>query len=209
MIPEGTNSADKLEFYDKGMKRFIELTDTNTTLLNEALDSSETGVDVDDGTKFKINDVIKIDSEQMLITSISTNTLTVTRAYDSTSATTHLNNAGITVVVDSAETVSVPKNMKRVFKVLPDDVTSTLSTGWSLSVGNLADTYNGDTDDGGTFSSSSFSGVSRGVVLKLEMPQVTGKITAITLNLSGTYSQTLSGSPAVSMMVLSLIWQML
>jgi hypothetical protein len=189
MIPEGTNSADKLEFYDKGMKRFIELTDTNTTLLNEALDSSETGVDVDDGTKFKINDVIKIDSEQMLITSISTNTLTVTRAYNSTSATTHLDNAGITVVVDSAETVSVPKNMKRVFKVLPDDVTSTLSTGWSLSAGNLADTYNGDTDDGGTFSSSSFSGVSRGVVLKLVVPQVTGKITAITLDISGTYSQ--------------------
>ena len=132
IIPESTSGSDKLEFYDKGMKRFIELTDTNTSI----------------------------------------------------------------VAVDGAKTLSVPKEMKRVFKVLPDDVTSTLSTGWTLSAGSLANTFNGDTGNNGTFSSSSFSGVSRGVVLKLVVPQVTGKITAITLNLSGTYSQTLSGSPA-------------
>ena len=132
IIPESTSGSDKLEFYDKGMKRFIELTDTNTSI----------------------------------------------------------------VAVDGAKTLSVPKEMKRVFKVLPDDVTSTLSTGWTLSAGSLANTFNGDTGNSGTFSSSSFSGVSRGVVLKLVVPQVTGKITAITLNLSGTYSQTLSGSPA-------------
>ena len=125
IIPESTSGSDKLEFYDKGMKRFIELTDTNTSI----------------------------------------------------------------VAVDGAKTLSVPKEMKRVFKVLPDDVTSTLSTGWTLSAGSLANTFNGDTGNGGTFSSSSFSGVSRGVVLKLVVPQVTGKITAITLNLSGTYSQ--------------------
>ena len=192
IVPEGTNSEDNLEFYDKGLKRFLELIQTNTTLLNEALDNSETGVDVDDGTVFSINDVIKIDSEQMLITSISTNTLTVTRAYNSTSATTHLNNAGITIVVDGAEVISVPKLMRREFKMLPDEVTSTLSTGWSLSSGSLANTFNGDTGNNGTFSCSSFSSESRGVVLKLNMPQVTGKITAITLNLSGTYSQSIS-----------------
>ena len=76
--------------------------------------------------------------------------------------------------------------------MLPDEVTSTLSTGWSLSSGSLANTFNGDTGDNGTFSCSSFSSESRGVVLKLNMPQVTGKITAITLNLSGTYSQSIS-----------------
>ena len=134
IIPEGTDGSQThdLEFYDKGMKRFIPLTDTNTSV----------------------------------------------------------------VAVDEAKTLSVPKEMKRVFKVLPDDVTSTLSTGWTLSSGSLDNTYNGVTGDGGTFSSSSFSGVSRGVVLKLVVPQVTGKITAITLDISGTYSQTLSGSPA-------------
>ena len=189
IVPEGTNSEDNLEFYDKGLKRFVELIQTNTTLLNEALDNSETGVDVDDGTVFSVNDVIKINDEQMLITSISTNTLTVTRGYNSTSATTHLNNAGITIVVDGVEVISVPKLMRRQFKMLPDEVTSTLSTGWSLSAGSLDNAYNGNTGNSATFSCSSFSSESRGVVLKLNMPQVTGKITAITLNLTGTYSQ--------------------
>jgi len=49
--------------------------------LNEALDSSETGINVTDGTKFSVNDVIKIYNEFMLVTGISTNTLTVTRGY--------------------------------------------------------------------------------------------------------------------------------
>lgn len=132
VIPEGTADADDLEFYDKGMKRFIPLTNTNTSI----------------------------------------------------------------VTVDGAKTLSVPKDMTRVFKVLPDDVTATLSTGWSLSAGSLANTYNGVTGDSGTYSSSSFSGESRGVVFKLVLPQVTGKITAITLDMTGTYSQDIGGSPA-------------
>jgi len=133
IIPESTTGSDDLEFYDKGMKRFIPLTDTNTSI----------------------------------------------------------------VTVDGAKTLSVPKEMTRVFKILPDDVTATLSTGWSLSAGSLANTYNGVTGDSGTYANSAgFDGVSRGVVFKLVVPQVTGKITAITLNLSGTYSQDIDGSPA-------------
>ncbi len=133
IIPESTTGSDDLEFYDKGMKRFIPLTDTNTSI----------------------------------------------------------------VTVDGAKTLSVPKEMTRVFKILPDDVTATLSTGWSLSAGSLANTYNGATGDSGTYANSAgFDGVSRGVVFKLVVPQVTGKITAITLNLSGTYSQDIGGSPA-------------
>jgi len=132
VIPESTTGSDDLEFYDKGMKRFIPLTDTNTSI----------------------------------------------------------------VTVDGAKTLSVPKDMTRVFKVLPDDVTATLSTGWSLSAGSLANTYNGVTGDSGTYSNSAgFSGVSRGVVFKLVLPQVTGKITAITLDMTGTYSQDIGGSP--------------
>jgi len=69
---------------------------TTANLLAEALDSSETGVDVDYGGTFSANNVIKVDSEEMLITSISTNTLTVTRAYNGTSAASHSDNASIT-----------------------------------------------------------------------------------------------------------------
>ena len=140
IIPEGTNSAEKLEFYDKGMKRFIELTDT--------IISPSNGV----------------------------------------------------VTVDGAKTLAVPREMKRVFSMLPDEISQTLvGSGVTLSSGSLAQTFNGDTSNGATFAQTSgFSGDARGVVLQLKMPQVTGKITAITLELSGTYSQTITGSPAGS-----------
>ena len=64
-------------------------------LLNEALDDSETGVDVDDGTVFQVGDFIKVDSEIMKILSISTHTLTVERDAMSTTAATHNNNTAI------------------------------------------------------------------------------------------------------------------
>ena len=57
--------------------------------LAEALDNSETGIDVSDGTKFKIGDTIRIDSEHMYVQSISSNTLTVKRPADGTSAVVH------------------------------------------------------------------------------------------------------------------------
>ena len=53
-------------------------TDSGETLA-EALDASETGVDVSDGSAFSTNQYIRIDSEYMYIQSISTNTLTVLR----------------------------------------------------------------------------------------------------------------------------------
>ena len=70
VIPESTSGTDKLEFYDKGMKRFVELVDTNTSI----------------------------------------------------------------VTVDGAKTLSVPREMRRQFSILPDDITQTLvGSGVSLS----------------------------------------------------------------------------
>ena len=134
IIPESTSGTDKLEFYDKGLKRFVELVDTNTSI----------------------------------------------------------------VTIDSAKTLSVPREMKRQFSMLPDEVSQTLvGSGVSLSSGSLSQTFNGDTGNGATFSQTSgFSGDARGIVLQLKLPQVNGKISAITLELNGTYSQTLTGSPS-------------
>ena len=64
-------------------------------LLNEALDASETEVDVDEGGQISVGDIIKIDSEMMKVTSISTNTLTVTRGYNGTTAATHDNDSEV------------------------------------------------------------------------------------------------------------------
>ena len=134
IIPEGTSGSDKLEFYDKGMKRFVELVNTDTTI----------------------------------------------------------------ATVDSVKVLKVPTLMTRQFKMLPDDVTATIvGSGVSLTSGSLDDVYDGDTDNSATYANTAgFSSESKGVVFKLQMPQVTGKITAITLGLSGTYSQTITGSPS-------------
>ena len=68
---------------------------TQITLLAEDLDNSETGIDVDDGTLFAVGDIIRIDIELMLVGSISTNTLTVTRGYLHSTAVVHSDNAPI------------------------------------------------------------------------------------------------------------------
>ena len=62
-----------------------------TTTLAEALDNSETGVDVTSATGLATNDFIQVDDEFMKITGISTNTLTVTRGIGGTTAAAHLN----------------------------------------------------------------------------------------------------------------------
>ena len=133
IVPEGTSGTDKLEFYDKGMKRFVELINTEPTI----------------------------------------------------------------ATVDSVKVLKVPTLMTRQFKMLPDDVTATLvGSGVSLTSGSLDNAYNGNTGNNATYANTAgFSSESKGVVFKLQMPQVTGKITTITLGLSGNYSQTITGSP--------------
>jgi len=72
------------------------------SLLAEALDNSETGIDVDDGDDFVVNDIILVDAEKMKVTNISTNTLTVTRGYLGSDKATHLDDAPVYVIKDSA-----------------------------------------------------------------------------------------------------------
>jgi len=67
-----------------------------TTTLAEDLDNSETEVDVASDNNFFPGDIITVDSEKMSISSISSNTLTVVRGIDSTSAATHSNGATVT-----------------------------------------------------------------------------------------------------------------
>lgn len=70
---------------------------TVTSLAAEALDATETGVDVDNGGDFEPLQTILVDAEQMYVTGINSNTLTVVRAVNGTTAATHLDNAVIQV----------------------------------------------------------------------------------------------------------------
>ncbi len=68
---------------------YYEVTRDSGATASEAMDASETGYDVSDGTLFEAGQIIKADSEWMLITAIVTNTLTVTRGYNGSTAATH------------------------------------------------------------------------------------------------------------------------
>lgn len=70
---------------------------TSAATTNEALDASETAVDVTNGTAFEIGQTILVGSEQMYITAIATNTLTVERRANGTTAATHTTLAAIDV----------------------------------------------------------------------------------------------------------------
>ena len=62
---------------------------STSNLVTEPVDATETSITVDYGAGFSANDLIKINSEIMKISSISTNTLTVVRGYHNTTASTH------------------------------------------------------------------------------------------------------------------------
>ena len=78
------------------------------TQLAEALDASETGVDVDDETGMNsLNDVILIDDELMAISPTSDdNTMTVTRAQQGTTATTHADNTLVRLAFGNADSAN-------------------------------------------------------------------------------------------------------
>jgi hypothetical protein len=78
---------------------------TAASLTTEALDASETGVDVTDGTDFSPGNTILIETEQMYVSSIATNTLTVVRAANGTTAATHSTAAAIGVYGYPAEVI--------------------------------------------------------------------------------------------------------
>jgi hypothetical protein len=74
------------------------------TQLNEALDNSETAVDVDDETGMNTaNDVILVEEELMLVSATSDdNTMTVTRGHSGTDAVTHADNTLVRLAVGNA-----------------------------------------------------------------------------------------------------------
>jgi hypothetical protein len=71
---------------------------TYSSELDEDLDSSETQITVNTGGNFSINDIIRIDDEEMLITNIVSSFLTVTRGYRKTDAVTHEDGSDILVL---------------------------------------------------------------------------------------------------------------
>lgn len=80
---------DQKETDDPEFKLFEREHRSKWTRANEAIDASETGIDVDDGSMFRAGEIILIDDEYMEVSSIAANTLTVVRASLGSTAATH------------------------------------------------------------------------------------------------------------------------
>lgn len=82
---------------------YYDVLETSTSTLAEALDTSETTVDVSNAAAFKVGQIIEIDSERMEISACTVNTaptedtLTVERAVNGTTAAAHDSGAAIRV----------------------------------------------------------------------------------------------------------------
>lgn len=64
---------------------------------NEAMDASETGYDVTSGTGFAVGNLIRFDNELGYVSAVVTNTLTITRGENSSTAATHLTGINVTI----------------------------------------------------------------------------------------------------------------
>jgi hypothetical protein len=89
------NKLPKRSVSDPTYKLFERENRSRWDRCNEAVDSSETAVDVDNGDIFRVGDVILVDSERMYVSAVSSNTLTVTRGYLGSTAAAHDDNAFI------------------------------------------------------------------------------------------------------------------
>jgi|TARA_Y100000310_G_C20664253_1_gene806562 hypothetical protein len=67
------------------------------TTASEAIDDSETGIDIASASNVTVYDIIKINEEQMRVTAIASNTLTVERGFDGTTAAAHDNGSEIMI----------------------------------------------------------------------------------------------------------------
>lgn len=90
----GINNSSKFRLINWPNRKPEWLEDTmspRSGTINEALDDSETGVDVQtgEGDYLKTGDIIKIEDELMYVVSVATDTATVTRGYGGTTAATH------------------------------------------------------------------------------------------------------------------------
>lgn len=79
-----------------GYREFKE--DSGTDLNDASMTTTKTIIAVDDGTQLEIGQTIMIGAEQMLITTISTNNLTCTRALNGTTAFAHADNSDVDIL---------------------------------------------------------------------------------------------------------------
>lgn len=94
-----------------------------------------TSIAVDNGAYFRAGDVIKnaTSGEQMLVTAVSTNTLTVTRGWGSTSAATAADDDVITILSNASEEGSTSPTSKTTKEVTKTNYTQIIKTPFEVT----------------------------------------------------------------------------
>ena len=91
--------AGEQNFQIIGIWGYVQFSEDSGTDLNDAsMTTTKTTVAVDDGTLFQIGQTALIGTEQMLVTGISGNNLTVTRALNGSTVAAHADNSDINIL---------------------------------------------------------------------------------------------------------------
>ena len=91
----GSQSTQRDVSYSVQPRALKDYTDDVVTTVNEDIDASQKTINVADGTTITVNKFIDVDGEEMKVTKITSNKLTVERGQDSTIAKTHVRGTGI------------------------------------------------------------------------------------------------------------------
>jgi hypothetical protein len=114
-----------------------------TATLNAAHDSSNsTTLTLVDATGIDVGDVVEIDSERLLVTAVNNGTtITVTNAYEGTSAVNHNNGSTVTIITSAATGAEVDKNALSMLPAMVAQYAQTCQKAYQVG-GALASTGN-------------------------------------------------------------------
>ena len=144
-----------------GVWNGVDTSDSITTLA-EALDASETEIDVASATGIDDTDFISVEDELMRVDSQSSNTLTVTRGHGGTTAATHLNGLAVRLrkgnaiaAEDTVTLINDGSGLTAAATTVTVDSTANFASSGHIKIGNEIIEYTGTT-------STTFTGLVRG-----------------------------------------------
>jgi len=91
----GSQSTQRDVTFSVKPRALKDYTDDVVTTISEDIDASQKTINVADGTKITVNKYIDVDGEEMKVTKITGNKLTVSRGEDSTIAKEHVRGTGV------------------------------------------------------------------------------------------------------------------
>jgi hypothetical protein len=141
----------KREVYNRTFKWMTDEIRPKFDQLAEALDNSETAVDVDNGSYFTAGDLVKVveTGEVMRVSSVATNTLTVVRGVGTTAAANALDNGQLLILGNAnAEGATLPaaRTVKEVEQTAYTQIQRDAIhlTGTEMAMGKAGGLYTGD-----------------------------------------------------------------